>query len=166
MANEKNRGPFEQIGETVGGTVGKAMGRANDMAMSAAGSVLGSAMSMLGDWWSSAEADRATNSFGDREDEACREHFTSRRSRSGSSSASASASSTPSDYESYRPVYQFGFVAGQNPEYQAKPFDRVESDLERAWEAVGRDRFGEWPEVRDQVSFGYTYRDGGAPNPS
>lgn len=161
MAKERSRGPFEQFGETVGGTVGKAVGRANDMAVNAAGSVLGSAMDMLGDWWSSSEADRAGRSFGDREDEACREHFRSRGSRTTSARAG-----TPSDYERYRPVYQFGFVAGQNPEYQAKPFDRVESDLERAWEAVGRDRFGEWPEVRDQVSFGYTYRAGGAPNPS
>lgn len=157
MASEKSRGPFEQIGETVGGTVGKAVGRANDMAMNAAGSLLGAAMDVLGDWWSSSAADQASRSFGEREDRACREHHTSKSSRS---------TAAPTDYERAREVYQFGYVAGQNPEYQAKPFDRVESDLERAWEAVGRDRFGSWPEVRDQVGFGYTYRSSGAPNPS
>ena len=157
MANERQEGPFEKIGEAVGSTVGKVVGRANDMAMNAAGSVLGSAVGMLGDWWSSSDADRASRSFGEREDQACKEHFTSRSSQS---------TSRPTDYERAREVYQFGYVAGQNPEYQAKPFDRVESDLERAWEAVGRDRFGSWPEVRDQVGFGYTYRSGGAPNPS
>jgi hypothetical protein len=157
MAKESDRGPFEQMGETVGGTVGKVVGRANDLAMNAAGSVLGSAVGMLGDWWSSADADRASRSFGDREDRACREHFGTRGRDRGP---------RPADYESARELYQFGFVAGQNPEYRAKPSDRVESELERAWEAVGRDRFGEWPEVRDQVGSGYTYRSGGAPNPS
>ena len=161
MAKERESGPMEQIGETVGSTVGKVVGRANDMAAGVASSLFGQAIETLGDWWTNG-AEQAARTFGEREDRACREHFTS-RSREGSSTG---ASSTPRDYESARPLYQFGYVAGQNPEYQARPFDRVEADLERAWEAVGRDRFGEWPEVRDQVSFGYTYRAGGAPNPS
>ena len=157
MAKERESGPLEQIGETVGGTVGKVVGRANDVAAGVASSLLGQAMETLGDWWTTG-AEQAARTFGEREDTACREHFTERSKQR--------ASSTPRDYESARPLYQFGYVAGQNPEYQARPFDRVEAELERAWEAVGRDRFGEWPEVRDQVSFGYTYRAGGAPNPS
>lgn len=31
---------------------------------------------------------------------------------------------------------------------------------------AGRERYGDWSEVRDQVSFGYTYREPGAPNPT
>ena len=156
MAREKESGPFEQIGETVGSTVGKMVGRANDMAANVAASLLGSAVETMGDWWAQG-AEQAARTFGDREDAACREHFTA-RSQAGSGAAK--------DYESARPLYEFGYVAGHNPEYQARPFDRVEADLERAWESVGRDRFGEWPEVRDQVGFGYTYRASGAPNPS
>lgn len=156
MAKERESGPFEQIGETVGGTVGKVVGRANDMAANVATSLLGTAVNTLGDWWSQG-AEQAARTFGDREDRACREHFTSRAGKQ---------SKAPQDYESARPLYEFGYVAGQNPEYQARPFDRVEADLERAWEAVGRERYGEWPEVRDQVGFGYTYRAAGAPNPS
>jgi hypothetical protein len=152
MEKERSEGPFEQIGEAVGGTLGKVVGRANDAAMNVAGSLLGSAMQTLGDWWSTPAADQASRSFGEREDRACRDHYTTR----------AQAQKPPKDYESARPVYQFGYVAGRNPEYQARPFDRVEADLERAWASVGRDRFGEWPEVRDQVGFGYS----GAVNPS
>ena len=155
MAKERESGPLEQIGESVGSTVGKVFGRANDMATGVAGSLFGRAVDTLGEWWASG-AEQAARTFGEREDRACREHFTSRRG----------GAETPKDYESARAVYQFGYVAGQNPEYQARPFDRVEADLERAWEAVGRDRFGEWPEVRDQVGFGYTHRTSGAPNPS
>lgn len=156
MAKDREGGPFEQIGETVGGTVGKMVGRANDMAANVASSLLSSAVETMGDWWSQG-AQQAAQTFGAREDQACREHFTSR---------SQTQSQKPRDYESARPLYEFGYVAGHNPEYQSRPFDRVEADLERAWESVGRDRFGEWPEVRDQVGFGYTYRASGAPNPS
>lgn len=156
MAKERESGPFEQIGETVGSTVGKVVGRANDMAANVASSLLGAAVETMGDWWAQG-AEQAARAFGDREDAACREHFTSR---------SGAGPTRAKDYESARPLYQFGYVAGQNPDYQARPFDRVEADLERAWESVGRDRFGEWPEVRDQVGFGYTYRASGAPNPS
>lgn len=156
MAKEQESGPFEQIGESVGSTVGKMVGRANDMAANVAASLLGSAVETMGDWWAQG-AEQAARTFGEREDTACREHF---KSRSQARPAAAK------DYESARPLYEFGYVAGQNPEYQARPFDRVEADLERAWESVGRDRFGEWPEVRDQVGFGYTYRASGAPNPS
>jgi hypothetical protein len=155
MERDKNSGPFEQIGETVGGTVGKAVGRANDMAMSAAGSLLSSAIGTLGDWWGSADAQQASRSFGEGADQACRRHF--------DSSAGARAVGQR-DYESARPLYEFGFVASTNPEYQSRPFDRVEADLEKAWEQLGRDRYGDWSEVRDQVNFGYAYRSGGAPN--
>jgi len=157
MAQEREKGPFEQIGETVGGAVGKAAGRANDLAMNAVGSAIGALLQGMGAWWSSPDAEQASRAFDDRTDRACREHFSSTR-RGGSGRMP--------DYESARPLYQFGYMAGRNPEYQSKPFDQVEADLERAWERVGRDRFGAWQEVREQVGFGYTHREPGAPNPT
>jgi hypothetical protein len=160
MEKDKQNGPFEHIGEAMGGAVGKMMGRANDMAMSAAGSILTTAMGTLGAWWGSGEAQQASRSFSEKADRACREHFNSR----SAARPSTSATSGSSDYERVRPLYEFGYVAGTNPEYQAKPFDRVESDLEKAWEALGRDRYGDWSEVRDQVSFGYTVRSSGGHN--
>jgi hypothetical protein len=160
MEKDNEGGPFEQIGETMGGAVGKMMGRANDMAMNAAGSILTTAMSTLGAWWGSGEAQQASRSFGESADGACREHFSSR----SASGASTGSSARPTSYDSARPLYEFGYVAGTHPEYQSKPFDRVESDLEKAWEALGRDQYGDWSEVRDQVSFGYTVRSSGAPN--
>lgn len=187
MTQDRREGPFEQLGEAVGGGLGKAAGRAHDMAASAVGSVVGSAMQVLGSWWATPDAQRATTSFGDAEDRACREHFTS-RSR-GSASSTGAAGSTGSagsmgstgsagtagaagtaggagDYDRAREAYRFGHVASQNPEYASRPFDQVEAQVERAWEKVGRETHGDWSEVRDQVSFGYTCRTPGAPNPS
>lgn len=158
MAQERKEGPFEKLGETIGGAVGKAAGRAQDMAVNAVGTVFGSALEQLGAWWSSPDAQRAAGSFGEPVDRACRTHY--------ESSARTAASTRAADYESVRPRYQFGHLAGQNPDYQSKPFDQVEADLERAWERVGRERYGDWSEVRDQVGFGYTYRAPGAPNPT
>ena len=162
MSKERESGPFEQIGETMGSTVGKMVGRANDMAAGMASSLLGSAVETLGDWWAQG-AEQAARSFGDREERACREHFTARARSRPDSGAGRKA---PKDYESARPLYEFGYVAGRNPEYQERPFDRVEADLERAWASLGRERFGDWPEVREEVRFGYTHRADGAPNPS
>ena len=173
MTQDRREGPFEQLGEAVGGALGKAAGRANDMAANAVGSVVGSAMHALGSWWATPAAQQASSSFGDAEDRACREHFTSRGS-TGSAGTAGSTGSAPStgsaggaaDYDRAREAYRFGHVASQNPEYASRPFDQVEAQVERAWEKVGRESHGDWSDVRDQVSFGYTYRTPGAPNPS
>ncbi len=175
MTQDRREGPFEQLGESIGGALGKAAGRANDMAAGAVGSVVGSAMQVLGSWWATPDAQRASGSFGDAEDRACREHFASRgRGSAGSTAPSGSTASAGStgtaggagDYDRAREAYRFGHVAGRNPEYASRPFDQVEAQVERAWEKVGRETHGDWSEVRDQVSFGYTYRTPGAPNPS
>ncbi len=155
MTQERKQGPFEQLGETVGGVVGKVAGRANDMAMNAAGSVLGAALDQLGQWWGSPDAKRAAGSWNEDHDRACRTHF---ESKTGVGAAG---------YENARPTYQFGHLAGQNPDYQGKPFDQVEAELERTWEAAGKAQYGGWSDVRERVGFGYeTVRTPGAPNPT
>lgn len=147
MADKRRgrEGAFESVGESVGGMAGRAAGRATDMAVDVAGSIVGSAAKMLGGWWADGGADRAARSFGEPDDRACRDHFDSRRR----------ADAPPRDYPEARPLYQFGYAARHNPEYAAKPFDQVESELERAWARAGHERFGEWDGVRDYVGFGY-----------
>ena len=120
--------------------------------MSAVASAVGAVMSQLDEWWSSAEAEQAAGSFGDAEDRASRDHFES--------------SSRGSDYGRARTHYHFGHVARHNPGYRGKSFREVEPELERAWSEAGRERFGDWPDVRERVEFGYTHRTSGAPNPT
>jgi hypothetical protein len=153
MKKDTDQGSFERLGETLGGMAGRTAGRATDMAMDAAGtamnvagSIVGSLLRRMGPWWSGPQAARATETFSEEQDRACREHFES-KARSGGSG-----------YESARPLYQFGHVAGHNPEYQGKAFDDVEAELQRKWEAAAREGFGDWNEVRDYVNYGYTSR--------
>jgi hypothetical protein len=146
MKNDDTRsgsGPFEKIGEGVGGLAGRAAGQATDMAMGAIGSVVGAAVEVLGDWWGSDSAQQAARSFGESEDRSCREHFSRTDASSGRS------------YESTRPLYHFGHVAGQNPDYQGRSFREVEPDLRRAWGEEQKSQHGEWPDVRGYVGFGF-----------
>jgi hypothetical protein len=141
--DDREEGTFERMGEQLGGAAGRAFGRGGDMAAGMVGSILGSAISTLGDWWSSADANRAAASFEER-DRDCREHF----------QASGSVG-TGRDYADVRPLYQLGHMAGQNPDYEGRSFQEVEPDLQRAWDAEPRDRHGDWPEVRGYVGFGF-----------
>lgn len=143
---DQNRegGTFERVGESMGESAGRVAGRVADTAFNATGQLFNSMASMLGSWWSSANASRAASSFGEREP-ACRDHFQARSA--GSSSARS--------YEQSRPLYQFGHVAGQNPDYRGRSFSEVEPDLRRAWETGGTNEFGRWDDVRDYVGYGY-----------
>lgn len=147
MANDKQRdSALEQMGEALGGMAGRMAGRATDAAMNVAGSLMGPMMDMMGDWWSTPDAKRASSSFREREQD-CQEHFRQTRGTQ--------------DFDTARPSYEFGHLAGQNPDYQGRSFREVEPELERVWDQAGRERFGEWPRVRDSVEFGYGLRPGG-----
>src|SRR5687768_11195227 len=126
--NRQNQGSFERMGEQIGGAAGRAMGRGTEMAMGAMTSMLGSAMDAMGQWWSTADATRAAQSFDDTRDQTCRQHFQS------SSSTTSTPSSTTRSYDDVRPLYQFGHTARHHPEYEGRSFDEIEADLERAWD--------------------------------
>jgi hypothetical protein len=154
MSQNKDKGTFERMGETVGGFAGQAAGRATDTVMNLAGSVFGPAAQQLGDWFTGPDANRAASTFDADRDRACRQHYTSRAS-TGSGSTGASGGTRAGGYESTRPLYQFGHLAGQNPDYQGRSFREVEPELERAWSQGMGERHGRWSEVRDYVGFGY-----------
>lgn len=155
MAEDRKdrEGAFEKVGEAMGGLAGKAAGRGMDMATNVAGSIMSTAAGVLGGWWATADANRAAASFDQRSDEACRTHF-----RETSSATGARART----YDQSRPAYEFGHLAGQNPDYQGRSFDQVERDLESAWERAGRERYGDWPDVRGYVGFGFEQPGGGS----
>jgi hypothetical protein len=149
--DDRDHGSLERLGERLGATTGGAVGRGADAAAGMMGSLLDSAIGALGDWWSSAAANRAAQSFLRERDESCREHFDSIGIGSGR------------DYDEVRPLYQFGHVAGQNPNYRGRDFSEVEPELRRAWSRESTDTHGDWPEVRGFVGFGYT-RESGSPD--
>ena len=63
-------------------------------------------------------------------------------------------------YDAVRPLYQFGHLAGSNPDYQGRSFEDVESDLQSHWKKADKAKeYGEWQSVRDYISTGYTARE-------
>lgn len=144
--SDRDKGPFEKIGETVGGMAGQAAGRATDFTASVAGAIFGTALDALGEWWSSPSAAEAGRTFDEGQDRAARQHYEQTGGVGGKG------------YDSARPLYQFGHVAAHHPEYQGRSFREVEPDLERAWGENQRRQFGDWPQVRPYVSRGFDQR--------
>jgi len=137
----EDKGNFQKIGEGLGGLMGQA---ADTLA-----GALGSMMQGMGGWWSQTLSQQGqggvTASFSTDRDDQCRQHF----------NAQARAGGTVKSYDEARPLYQFGHMAGQNPDYQGRSFDQVEMDLQRNWGTDQQRRYGSWPDVRGFVEFGY-----------
>ena len=142
--SHSDKGNFERVGETVGSVTGKVA----DTAVDLMSSMVRTAASTIGGWWSRSTPDEMTRSFSSEHENACRNHFEQRR-REGKSKA---------DYDAVRPLYQFGHMAGSNPDYQGRSFDEVESDLKRTWTPEYTTAFGEWNTVRDYINTGYETR--------
>ncbi|HEX6559186.1 MAG TPA: hypothetical protein VF021_06970 [Longimicrobiales bacterium] len=138
---EKDQGNLERAGAGMGGLAGKAA----DTAVDLMGSMIRRVAGSVGGWWSDRSTDEASTAFGDREESTCRQHFELNRSQTTS-------------YDAVRPLYQFGHLAGSNPDYQGRSFEEVEPDLRTAWSGDQSQRYGDWDTVRDYVSTGYRAR--------
>ena len=138
---DRDKGNLERAGSSAGGLAG----RAADTAVDLMGSVIGTAARMFGGWWSDRSPDEAVRSFGEQQDTACRTHF-------------QNSKSSTSSYDAVRPLYQFGHLAGSNPDYQGRSFEEVEGDLQNAWTGDAAQKYGDWASVRDYVSTGYKSR--------
>ncbi len=136
------KGNFERVGSAVGGVAGKM----TDTAVDLMGSMLRTAAGTFGGWWARSTPDDARRNFTPEADQACRDHFENVR-RAGRTNRS---------YEAMRPLYQFGHMAGSNPDYQGRSFEEVEGDLQKAWTPEYTTAFGEWNTIRDYVNTGYT----------
>jgi uncharacterized protein (TIGR02271 family) len=141
--NELGGGHGRTGGETAGGAVGglggAAMGAGVGSALGPLGTVVGAIAGAMGGWWTGERVTEiATQEFKGEDD-----YF--RRHHEGASRHSA-------PYESVRPAYQLGYVAGRNPDFRGKSFDDIESHLRGGW---GRDldsHVGDWSTVRPLVS--------------
>jgi hypothetical protein len=150
----KDERGLEGMGEKIGSFAGRMAGMAGDAAMDATGAIFNSMAQMLGSWWSGDDARRAASSFGETDDQACREHF--QRVHTAGESRGAT------DYSRTRPYYQFGYVARQNPSYSGRSFSEIEPELRRAWSSSPQSRDRDWDEVRDYVGFSYQRRPTGS----
>ncbi len=145
MANRDDamRGHERTNGETVGGAVGglggAAIGAGVGSALGPVGTVIGAIAGAVGGWWTGERVTEiATQEYHEHEDYFRRHHKTAARGGR--------------PYESARPAYQLGYVAGRNPDYRGRTFDEVESDLRRGWDRDLDTNVGEWSTVRPLVS--------------
>lgn len=136
--SNRDRGTLERAGGALGGMAGMA----GDTAVSLVGSMIGTVARTVGGWWSERSPNDAVDTFGAEQDRACRTHFENTRRRDAS-------------YDSVRPLYQFGHLAGQNPDYQGRSFEEVENDLQSAWTGEQAVTYGDWQMVRDYVNTGF-----------
>ena len=132
---DKHPGAAEQAGEGVGGIGGTLAGAAVGSALGPVGTVIGGIAGAVGGWWAGEKAGRAMEDMGDHED-----HYRSHHKTLGDSSI---------NYDEARIGYGIGHVAGRNPDYKARSFDDVETDLRRGWSYKGRDYDSLRPFVRE-----------------
>lgn len=142
--DEADAGTFERMGEQLGGAAGRVVERGSEMAGGILGSMVDSLSSTLGQWWSSSDAERAARSFTASEDRTCRRHFDTH------------TASVDRDYDEVRPLYQFGYMARQNPGYRGRDFSELEPDLERAFTSDSKWGTTDWSDARTYVDFGFS----------
>ena len=166
-----NQGNMQKIGEGLGGLMGQAADNALGM--------FGAMMNNMGGWW--AQAGNAQHqgggsvqaSFNSDADNRYRGHFEAHTQAGGPGGAQAGGAQSgmqagaqargTRSYDEVRPLYHFGHMASQNPDYSGRGFHEVEPELQRHWGSEQSQRHGSWPEVRGFVEFGYSgHQSGGA----
>lgn len=140
--SEQEKGTFENLGNAMGGVAG----RMGDTAVNVMGSMVSSAAGLLGGWWSDRTPEEMTKSFGEPEDRSCRTHFENIARKN--------------TYDNVRPLYQFGHLAGSNPDYQGRSFEEVEPELKTAWSGEVKTTYGDWDDVQEYIRTGFVTRHG------
>lgn len=135
---EDNR---ETIGEGVGGVAGAATGAALGSLAGPLGTVIGGIAGAVGGWWTGKAAADAASGIDSSDEDHYRLHLASRAGGR--------------DYESVRPAYHLGHVAGFNPDYQGRSFDEVEPHLRAGWTNDVASQSGRWEDVRDYAQSAY-----------
>lgn len=131
---ENVKADSETLGEASGGFLGAVGGMSVGILGGPVGLVIGGLAGALGGWWAGREiADSLTS----HDDAAFQEHY-----------ASSPARLADRTFDSVRPAYAAGHLAGRNPDYAGRSFEEVEDDLRRGWSGDVAARHGEWPAMR------------------
>jgi uncharacterized protein (TIGR02271 family) len=140
----------DRVGEATGGVAGAATGAALGSLGGPIGTIVGGIAGAVGGWWTGRAISEAASTYSEEDDQYYRQHFESTR---GAASGSGSrGTGVGGSYESARPAYQLGYLAGMNPDYADRRFDEVEPDLQRGWSGS---RQGDWSDVRDYARSAY-----------
>ena len=129
------------VGKASGGTLGAATGMALGAAGGPVGLLLGGIAGAVGGWWAGRGV---ANAITDDDDAVYRAHYEATPDR-------------PADrtYDSIRPAYVAGHLAGRNPEYAGRTFEDVEGDLQCGWSDEIAAPCGEWAAARRFARAGF-----------
>ena len=136
------------VGEAAGGISGVLAGAAIGSFGGPIGTVIGGIAGAIGGWWGGRAISEAVGKLTEEDEMHYREHYSRTAVREGSTRG----------FDTVRPAYQLGHIAGLNPEYQGRSFDEIEEDLQRGWSDDVRTRYGEWDAVRGYVEEAYNRR--------
>lgn len=155
LHHDDHPGTGDEVGQAVGGVSGVVTGAAIGSAGGPIGTVIGAIAGGVGGWWAGRTVAEAVSTFNEHDDNNYRQAYESRPDRLADRS-----------YEDVRPAYQLGHIASENPDYNGKSFETIESDLQRGWGNDLRARHGDWETVRPYAQEAYASRSGGSPNSS
>jgi uncharacterized protein (TIGR02271 family) len=137
----------ENVGGAIGGAAGVAAGAAIGSLAGPIGTIVGAVAGAVGGWWSGRALTDGASAYTNTDDAYYRERFASN---------SPALADRDAAYQRAMPAYQLGHLASRNPDYDGRPFDAVESDLERGWRGGG-DGLGDWSDVRDYARDAYDH---------
>ena len=130
-----------------GGVAGAAGGAAIGSVAGPIGTLVGALAGAAGGWWAGKNVAEKVSEF-DTSDDYYRTRF-----------ESTSGGRSDFTYDRARPLYQFGYLASQNPDYRGRTFEDIEPDLQRAWNDDLRKEYGEWRDVRSYAADAFTRDD-------
>jgi hypothetical protein len=136
--------PGDEIGEAVGGISGVLTGAALGSLGGPIGTIIGGIAGAVSGWWAGRAISEAASHVTDDDEHHFQRHY-----------ADAGGQTRGRDYETVRPAYQVGHLAGRNPDYANRPFDDVERDLRHGWNTDVSNQHGDWDEVRDYARHAY-----------
>ncbi|HZK77385.1 MAG TPA: hypothetical protein VFC35_00650 [Gemmatimonadaceae bacterium] len=147
LHHDNNPSVGDEVGEAIGGVSGVVTGAAIGSLGGPIGTAIGAIAGGVGGWWAGRTVSEAAARFTDHEDNNYRQAYESRADRLADRS-----------YEDVRPAYQLGHIASENPDYNGKTFEAIESDLQRGWGNDLRSKHGDWAAVRPYAQEAYTSR--------
>lgn len=149
LHHDNNPSVGDEVGEAVGGVSGVVTGAAIGSAGGPVGTVIGAIAGAVGGWWAGRTVSEAASKFTDHDDNNYRQAYESRSDRLADR-----------NYDDIRPAYQLGHIASENPDYNGKSFEAIESDLQHGWGNDMRSKHGDWQTVRPYAQEAYSSRMG------
>lgn len=129
----------DMVGEGVGGVSGVVAGAAIGSLGGPIGTVIGGIAGAVGGWWAGKKVSDAATGYTEDADTLYRKDFESRGSGRFKS------------YDEARPLYQFGYLASRNPDYEGRSFSDISPELERGWNSDLERQYGSWKDVSGTV---------------